>query len=267
MAHDMLTSSLFGVLAPEFGWVPPPRFLMRRDRILRLLPDGSLGKIVEVGCGSGALLHELASRSEEAVGLETSDRARSLALKIAICGGGKQRVIELPADEWRQDRDMVCAFDVLEHIEHDQEAIVEWASWLRTGGLLCVSVPAHKSRWGAGDEWAGHWRRYDRADLENVVRSGGFSIEHVECYGFPLGNLSEWYGERFYRRALNDRSNTVSRADATGASGVERTFYVRKLRWLDSPLGRLLLRTANLTQRLASRTDWGSGYLLLARKT
>lgn len=262
----MLIDPLFGVMAPELGWVPSPRFLLRRDRILRLLSGPSLGNLVEVGCGSGSILHELALRSEDAVGIETSSRARALAASIACSGRGKQRIVEAPDSEWRRDRNLVCAFDVLEHIEHDDAAIAEWSSWLTKAGALCISVPAHQERWGAGDEWAGHWRRYDKSRLESLLAANGFSIEHIECYGFPLGNLTEWYGERFYRRELLQRNGGVSKAEATGESGVDRNYYVKKFAWLDSRLGRMAFRLANAMQRLASRTDWGTGYLVLARK-
>ena len=262
----MLIDPLFGVVAPELGWVPPPRFLLRRDRVLRLLSAPSLGKLVEVGCGSGSILHELALKSDDAVGVETSARARVLATAIAHSGNGQQTIVEAPDAGWLQDRELVCAFDVLEHIEDDGAAIAEWSSWLAVGGKLCVSVPAHRRRWGAGDEWAGHWRRYDRGDIEALLASKGFSIEHIECYGFPLGNLSEWYGERYYRRVLRERRGEVNKADATKESGVDRDYYLRKFRWLDSMPGRAFFRLANAMQAVASRTDWGTGYLVLARK-
>ena len=262
----MKINPLFGVVAPEFGWVPTPRFLLRRDRILRLLAEPSLGKLVEVGCGGGSLLHELALRSDEATGIETSARAREMASAIALAGSGKQILAAAPDHAWRGDRDLVCAFDVLEHIEHDVDAIEEWASWLIKDGRLCISVPAHQSRWGAGDEWAGHWRRYGREGLEALLVSKGFVIEHLECYGFPLGNLTEWYGERFYRRAMRERKEGISKSQATSESGVDRGYYVKKFELLDSLFGRALLRLSNMAQHMASRTDWGTGYLVLARK-
>lgn len=200
------------------------------------------------------------------MGIETSSRARALAIALARAGHGKQRIVEAPDSRWLQNRDLVCAFDVLEHIEDDHAAVAEWAGWLTKGGRLCLSVPAHQSRWGAGDEWAGHWRRYGRRDLESLLVSKGFSIDHIECYGFPLGNLTEWYGEWFYRRALRERRGAVSKAEATGGSGVDRDYYAKKFQWLDSPYGRMSLHLANAMQHMASRTEWGTGYLVLARK-
>jgi SAM-dependent methyltransferase len=262
----MHISRTLGVVAPELGWVPPLRFLLRRHRILRLLAEPRLGRLVEVGCGAGALLHELAGRCAEAVGIEQSERARSLAAALGRAGGGKQTIVSAADAAWPGDRDLVCAFDVLEHIEHDAEAIEEWVRWLTPHGRLCISVPAHRRRWGAGDEWAGHWRRYDRSDIESLLVSKGLAITHIECYGFPLGNLTEWVGERYYRKALLERTTAVDKEAATSESGVDRAYYLKRLKLLDSPLGRSLVRAANAMQDAASDSSLGVGYLVIARK-
>lgn len=264
--HQVTISPLFGVVAPSLGWVPPPRFLLRRARVLRMLGGGPLGKLLEVGCGAGALLHEMAGSSDEAVGIETSRQARSIAEAIALCGGGKQHVVDAPADGWNSTFDLICAFEVLEHIENDHAALQVWVNWLRAGGRICISVPAHRSRWNAGDEWAGHWRRYDRGDVERLVGSAGLELERVECYGFPLGNITEAYGARYYRQMLAEKAATASRAEATSQSGVDRTYYLRRFHRMDSLIGRGALRVATLLQSMAMGTDLGCGYLVLARK-
>ena len=40
----------------EGRWVPAPRFVLRRDRVLPLVEGLPAGRVIEVGCGSGALL-------------------------------------------------------------------------------------------------------------------------------------------------------------------------------------------------------------------
>ncbi|MEO6102830.1 MAG: class I SAM-dependent methyltransferase [Pseudoxanthomonas sp.] len=259
-------SALFGVVAPEVGWAPPIRFLLRRARVLRLLYGRTQGNIIEVGCGAGALLHELALPSKDAIGLETSPRALAIARKIAVLAEGKQRISNQPDATLAGTRDLVCAFDVLEHIEDDHAALKEWVGWLAPDGMVCVSVPAHRNRWGAGDEWAGHWRRYDRGDLVHLLESSGLVVEQFECYGFPLANFTEWWGNRTYRRLLQQRGKSVSMEQATSESGVERSDYLRLFRRMDTPLGRTALRAALWMQSLTRNTDWGSGYLVLARR-
>lgn len=259
-------SPLFGLVAPSMGWAPPLRYLLRRERVMKLLGPVAPCRLLEVGCGAGALLDELGFRGHASTGLETSRRAVALARAIASATGGKQTLVTQPAPDWQGAFDLVCAFDVLEHVEDDVSALGQWLDWLRPDGLVCLSVPAHRSRWGAGDEWAGHHRRYDRRDLVDLLASHRLEVQHLECYGFPLANLTEWLGSRTYRRLVEERRRIVSSAEASAESGVERTDYLRLFRRMDTLAGRLALRANFVLQSLAARTDLGSGYLVLARR-
>jgi len=264
-APTLRSDRLFGPIAPGLGWVPPIRYLLRRRRILRLLRTIPAGSLLEVGCGSGALLHELAKAGHDATGLESSKPALAMSEAIRLAGQGTQRLREKPEPSWRKQFDLICAFDVLEHIADDGRALDEWLSWLRPGGRICLSVPAHSNRWGAGDEWAGHFRRYDRKALENLFNSRGLTIEHFECYGFPLANLTERLGNRVYRRLLEERNHNYEKDRATSLSGVDRHEYVRLFKRMDTVFGRAALRIAMTIQAITSQTDWGSGFLLLAK--
>lgn len=95
MTMSYSTSPLFGPVVPEIGWAPPLRYLLRRNRVLKLLAPLPMGTLLEVGCGSGALLHELAKFAHEAVGLETSEPAVRMAKELARLGGGRQEVVDV----------------------------------------------------------------------------------------------------------------------------------------------------------------------------
>lgn len=259
-------SALFGLVAPSLGWAPPLRYLLRRARILRLMARIAADDTVEVGCGAGALLDDMSCLGFRAVGLEMSPRALAIAQALAKHGGGSQTIVDRADPAWAESKGLVCSFDVLEHIENDRQAVAEWVSWLRPGGWLMLSVPAHRRRWDAGDEWAGHWRRYDREDLVNLLRTSGLSIAHLECYGFPLANLTEWVGARTYRKRLAERAITITRGEASAHSGIERAEVMRLFRYLDTVFGRAALRFCIWLQAVTARTDWGSGYLVLARR-
>lgn len=256
----------FGLVAPAEGWVPPLRYLLRRARSLSILRYATPTKLLEVGCGAGALLADLSLRGFDCTGLEPSPRAALLAKRLASVSGTKYEIVTEPDDAWRASFSVVCAFDVLEHIQDDHAALAQWCGWLRHGGKLLLSVPAHSHRWGPGDVWAGHYRRYDREPLLRLLSSQALKIEHVECYGFPLANLTEWIGKRAYRRLLAERDANVSPEDASADSGIERDAYVRHFCKIDSVAGRLALRANLLLQRMALGTNLGSGYLVLATK-
>jgi len=155
--------------------------------------------------------------------------------------------------------------DVLEHIEDDAAALQEWTSWLAPGGILVISVPAHRARFGAGDVWAGHWRRYDRADLKNLMTAHSLQITHFECYGFPLANLTEALGNHVYRKMIAQR-NSDSKIEATANSGIDRKKYLRLNRWIDTPPGHALIAIGELLQQLTRNLNWGSGYIVTAKK-
>lgn len=257
---------LFGPVAPSEGWVPSLRYLLRRQRVLELAGNIAPTTLLEAGCGAGTLLADLSQRGFDCAGIETSPRAVELARKLATALGQTYRVLAEPNADWDNKFGVVCAFDVLEHIEDDRSALAQWRRWLRPDGKLMLSVPAHSHRWSAGDVWAGHYRRYDRGNLVDLLSSQELKVEHLECYGFPLANLTELLGAKTYRRLLTQRNDGTTPAAATAESGIQREEYIRRFNAIDSAGGRVALRLGFLLQRLTSGTDLGSGYLVLASR-
>ena len=57
--------------------------------------------------------------------------------------------------------DLVCAFDIVEHVDDENEALSELSRVCDTGGVLLIAVPLHPSRWTPFDDFVGHCRRYE----------------------------------------------------------------------------------------------------------
>ncbi len=102
--------------------------------------------------------------------------------------------------------DSILCFNVLEHIEDD----VAGLNWLREsvapGAVLGLIVPAHPWLFGKMDAEAGHFRRYTRQSLSNVLNSAGWNIEQLRYINFT-GALGWWYHNRLRKNAgLADES-------------------------------------------------------------
>lgn len=176
--------------APQTRAGLPPLTTMgwlRFDAIRRLLRTLAPSSVLEVGAGQGAMATWLARRYEY-VGVEPDERSRRVAVSRLAARGRGEMVATL---EELGDRrfDVVCAFEVLEHIEDDAGALTTWARFLRPGGGLVLSVPAHPGRFGASDRLVGHMRRYDTTGLCSTLQGAGFETFAIEGYGALLGHL------------------------------------------------------------------------------
>ncbi|PWK59042.1 methyltransferase family protein [Silicimonas algicola] len=256
----------FGPAMPKQNWIPAPRFLLRRDRIRRHLRDVAPCRVIDIGCGPASILSELAVRGFDAVGVDRSIDALGLARNLISA----ERPVTLEPKlrpEWKESFDLLLSFEVIEHLEDDVGAMRDWAAYLRPGGRLLLSTPAHPDRWNAADEWAGHVRRYERDGLIRAVTDAGFTVETVECYGFPLANVMEVLRARAYGKVLERKRRTAASAEAlTSESGSDRSVESRYWSILSSKPVVLLMKAMCQLQRPFLRTDLGNGYLALARK-
>lgn len=258
---------IYGAAIPDMNWVPAPRYLLRRDRVLRLFDHLPRGEILEIGCGSGALLDDLVKRGFRATGVDRSPHARRLALQLHPVGG-KTPILEQPDPADLARFDYLCAFEILEHIQDDLGTLRAWRGFLADGGRLLLSVPAHPERWDASDEWAGHVRRYHRRGLAETVEAAGFTIEHIECYGFPLANLAEIFRARACARQIGgNKQATLNIEDCTDRSGADRRLESRLWPIFSSWPAALAILAACQLQRLFLSTDLGNGYIVVAKKS
>lgn len=262
----VLKHARYGPALPDLNWVPAPRYLLRRDILLPIFKTATPGSVLEMGCGAGALLSELAEHGYTGLGVDFSKSARKLARAFVADHPG-MRISDTVTGESPGSFDFLCAFEVLEHIEDDLGALREWSRYLRSGGRLIISVPAHPERWNAADEWAGHFRRYRRQDLTQMVEAAGFRVQDVLCYGFPLANVMERATAGFYaRQSANHEREKLDKTGRTGESGTDRRQLTRLWRFYSVfPVSLLMAGLWNL-QRRALRSDRGVGYILIARK-
>ncbi len=199
---------------------PPlaPRAWLRWDLVDRMVRDLAPGTVLEIGCGQGAFGARLAARAAY-TGVEPDDAAYEVARhRIEPLGGqvihGTDATVPTGSTF-----DLVCFFEVLEHIDDDMAALERWVRLARPGGHVLLSVPAFARRFAPMDVQAGHHRRYDPADLRRALLAAGLEDVRVVVYGWPLGYALETVRNRVSRRALAQLERMPSPEEFTAASG------------------------------------------------
>jgi len=151
--------------------------------------------ILEVGCGTGFVLQGI-RRAFPAMAITASD-ALPGGLDIARLRVPDAEVIQQDARAPSgSDRfDVVCAFDVLEHIVEDDVALDRLHDAAVPGGGLLVTVPQHRWLWSRVDDHSQHVRRYGRRELVGKIEAAGFDVVRVTSFVtllLPLFAASRW---------------------------------------------------------------------------
>ena len=156
--------------------------------------------------------------------------------------------------------DYLLAFEVLEHIQQDEDALRRWTNFLQKDGRILISVPAHMRKFGKDDEYVGHVRRYEKQELIELLKGAGYSNILVLSYGYPLGNLTR-LAERILHHEPSHPPHLTSEQKSM-MSGIQRSPLLNKLSFL---FNETTLQPFNLLQRLFYNTDLGDGYIAYAK--
>jgi SAM-dependent methyltransferase len=179
-------------------------------------PDAA--SLLEIGCGTGFVL----------AGLERDRPELRLAGAELYAGGLRHAAERTPSADFFQfdardipfeaEFDVVGAFDVLEHIDRDEDVLAGMHTAVAPGGGIVVTVPQHGWLWSASDDYAEHKRRYSRAELTSKVTRAGFSVRRATSFVsllLPLmaaSRLAERLSSRPYEPSREHQS--AQRADA-----------------------------------------------------
>lgn len=239
---------------------------MRLALMPQLIDDipQDISRILEIGPGLGDLSLYLSSRFSQAHEMLIDISEQGIE-KLRTRIEGNPRLSAVTGD-FRQlqpsmQYDLIVACEVFEHIQDDDSAFKAVNELLHPGGYFIFSVPAFMRKWGAADEYAGHYRRYERADILVKFQQHGFEIEKLWCYGFPITQLLQIGYKIYYGWQVSRHSLTMD--EATKRSGTERSL-VSRLSML--PVAKLMAPFF-LCQNMVKNYDIGDGYLVLARKT
>ena len=137
---------------------------------------------LEVGCGTGFVL----SGIQEALP-ELSISGGELFMEgVTYAAHRLPHVPLFQMDSHRlpfeEEFDVIGAFDMLEHIDEDEEVLIQLFKATKKGGGIIITVPQHPFVWSEIDVAVFHKRRYTRKKLIQKVQKAGF--DYIRCTSF-----------------------------------------------------------------------------------
>jgi SAM-dependent methyltransferase len=154
------------------------------DEIVRIFVSNNTTKsILNVGAATGAT--SIMLRKHGIVKSLEFDKECSIFLSEIL----QEKVLnasmtEIPLDN--NSLDVLCAFDVIEHIDDHQLALQESHRVLKENGQIFITVPAFNFLWSRHDEINHHIRRYRLRELNALLRNNGFTINYATYFNSIL---------------------------------------------------------------------------------
>ena len=230
-----------------------PKLILRESCIHDVTRDWEPGSFVEMGAGTGGMTRIFLDRGFHGACHDLGEDSRQMIRKnLADRIHVPESLSELACESF----DNLFAFEVLEHIKEDADVMRQWMRYLKPGGRVLVSVPAHRRKFGRSDEIVGHVRRYEKQELHRLLADAGVDQIRIINYGFPLTELT---------RAL---SNWLIRDDTSYETLSQEQRSIRSAQAKPRAINRILGVVSEkfvtpfvALQRLFYRFDLGDGYV------
>jgi 2-polyprenyl-3-methyl-5-hydroxy-6-metoxy-1,4-benzoquinol methylase len=162
--------------------------------------------ILDIGCGTGAILKEL-SKKYNVVGIDMSPLAIEYSKKRGLENVFQMTVQEFPRDKFNVKA--VLLLDVIEHIDDDVDVLKNAREIVGPDGRIIITVPAYMWLWSSHDLVNHHKRRYSEKTLRATLAKAGLEPVKLTYYNtllFPLAALRKLFAKS---TTVNEASDAV----------------------------------------------------------
>lgn len=162
-------------------------WIRRRWEVLcRLLDIEGLpvGRVADIGCGNGLLQQQLEGLLGQGVdGFDLDEKA--LLGNVSTISNVYLYNVHDRLSDFAHAYSSIFMFDVLEHVDDQQEFLCSVLHHLCPGGRLYVNLPAYKHLHSPYDVMAGHLRRYTLRSVKAEVNKAGLRLMLATYWGAP----------------------------------------------------------------------------------
>lgn len=185
-------------------------------------------KLMDIGAGSGLMLKYFKDLGYSVAGIELDKSLVDKMKKDPDLKGLSIQQGDITKMKGKQEYDVVICNDVIEHINDDRQAIKNLWTFVKPGGMLVVTVPAHSFLYSQRDKDWGHFRRYDRKDLVEKITETTGTVKFITYWNF-LGFFVYLLMEKVLKLKLHEE---IRYKESTGNSlikkGVEQILLLEK---------------------------------------
>lgn len=196
-------------------------------------------KTLEFGAGLGTLASIWHSQYQS--------KPDCVEIDPALCAILKSRgfTVHTNIEDTQSQYDYIYTSNVLEHIEDDMQSMRTLFSSLNPNGYLAIYVPAFMVLFGKFDSDIGHYRRYNKKDIVQKLKSANFEIVETS-YSDSIGFFAWLVNNLLFSKNNND----------------QKTEGVNLLKFYDT----YIYPISQLMDKLGLKYFFGKNILVIARK-
>ncbi|MEQ1553889.1 MAG: class I SAM-dependent methyltransferase [Ferruginibacter sp.] len=174
--------------------------LTAKKNFLQTITKKQQGKLLDIGCGTGAFLNTMKLAGWECTGLEPDNATRQKAFELYNLNPlPSHEIFNLPYNTY----DAITMWHVLEHVHQLHEYLKQLKNMIKNEGKIFIAVPNYTSY--DAHYYGKHWAAYDvprhlyhfsPMSMKTLVEQHGLTIKKIEPMWFDsfyVSMLSQQY--------------------------------------------------------------------------